>query len=151
MSYLLRAVKTKNDVDTVIRDILDKIVVIRFGRSSDSACMKLDEILMKSSRDVSNFAEIFVADADAPELQVYVKYFDITFLPATLFFFNAEHMKMDYGTQDHTKFIGAFSSRQDFIDVVEVLFRGAMHGKYIVPCPLPPERIPKYDLIYKDI
>ncbi|KAF0895897.1 hypothetical protein E2562_017543 [Oryza meyeriana var. granulata] len=54
-------------------------------------------------------------------------------------------------TPDHTKWIGSFSSKQDFIDVVEAIFRGAMKGKLIVSCPLPPERIPRFQLLFKDM
>eukprot|EP00249_Psilotum_nudum_P021132 c27983_g1_i5 orf=303-644(+) len=113
--------------------------------------MQLDEILAKSAREVSKFASIATVDIDAEGIQMYVKYFDISWIPATIFFFNAQHMKMDSGSADHTKWIGAFESKQDFIDVVETVFRGAMKGKMIVTCPLPPERIPKFQLLYKDI
>ena len=53
--------------------------------------------LAKSVRDVSKFAVIGLIDADAAEIQSYIKYFDISLIPATLFFFNAHHMKMDSG------------------------------------------------------
>ncbi|KAL8092884.1 uncharacterized protein LOC141689134 [Apium graveolens] len=151
MSYLLRTLKKKEEIDTVIRDTIDKVLVLRFGTSSDSVSLLLDDVLSKSERDVSKFASIALVDVDSEDVQVYVKYFDITFIPSTVFFFNAHHMKMDSGSADHTKWVGAFQSKQDFVDVVEEIFRGAMKGKLIVNCPLPPERIPKFQLLYKDV
>ncbi|XP_060668819.1 uncharacterized protein LOC112488968 [Ziziphus jujuba] len=54
-------------------------------------------------------------------------------------------------TADHTKWVGAFHQKQDFIDVVEAIFKGAMTRKLIVNCFLPPERIPKYQLLHEDV
>ncbi|KAA3467765.1 thioredoxin-like protein 4B [Gossypium australe] len=212
MSYLLTTLTRKKEVDTIIRDTIDKVLVLRFGRADDAVCLQLDDILAKTAREVSKFATVALVDVDSEDVQVYVKYFDITLIPSTIFFFNAHHMKMDSGTADHTKWVGAFHEKQDFIDVVEeewdmvealvtqccvlvqhghafsqeekkiktllkqwwlagegeekdlpchaanlltstlqAIFRGAMKGKLIVDCPLPPERIPKYQLLYKDV
>lgn len=150
-SALLPTLRLKSEVDTAIRDTLDKVLVLRFGRATDAACLHLDDILASSSWDISKFATVALVDMDSEEIQVYIDYFDITLVPATIFFFNAHHMKMDSGTPDHTKWIGSFSSKQDFIDVVEAIFRGAMKGKLIVSCPLPPERIPRFQLLFKDV
>ncbi|KAF5480958.1 hypothetical protein F2P56_001659 [Juglans regia] len=151
MSYLMTTLTKKREVDTIIRDTIDKVLVLRFGRASDPVCLHLDDLLRKSSREVSKFATVALVDIDSEEIQVYVNYFDISFIPSTIFFFNAHHMKMDSGTADHTKWVGAFQKKQDFIDVVEAIYRGAMKGKLIVSCPLPSERIPKYQLLYKDV
>ncbi|KAG6466611.1 hypothetical protein ZIOFF_075581 [Zingiber officinale] len=177
--FLLPTLTTKRDVDSIIRDTLDTVLLLRFGRAADFLCLHLDDIvpsllplflffslflnlsltccgllhpqLSKSAWKVSKFANIALVDADAEEVQVYLNYFDITLLPSTVFFFNAHHMKMDSGTPDHTKWVGSFYTKQDLIDVLEAIFRGAMKGKLIVRCPLPPERIPKYRLLFKDV
>ncbi|KAI5679999.1 hypothetical protein M9H77_01226 [Catharanthus roseus] len=151
MEHLLPTLRKKEEIDSAIRDTIDKVVVLRFGRSSDAVCLQLDDILYKSAREVSKFATVALVDIDSEDVRVYVNYFDITLIPSTVFFFNAHHMKMDSGSADHTKWVGAFQKKQDFIDVVEAIYRGAMKGKLIVPCPLPPERIPKFQLLYKDV
>ncbi|KXJ19398.1 thioredoxin-like protein 4B [Exaiptasia diaphana] len=149
MSYLLTGLKQKKDVDNAIKNTEDKVLVLRFGREKDLVCMQLDDILAKSSQELSRMADIYKVEVD--DVPVYTKYFDITLIPATIFFFNGQHIKVDYGTPDHTKFIGSFKTKQDFIDVVEVVLRGATRGKLIVTSPLDPRNVPKYNLLYKDI
>lgn len=117
--------------------------------------------LFKSAREVSKFASMALVDIDSEDVQVYVKYFDITLIPSTVFFFNAQHMKMDSGwvnalanatlysnlllwcawfsclfvsmnrSADHTKWVGSFHRKQDVIDVVEVTFCSCHATEYI--------------------
>lgn len=149
MSYLLDSLETKEDIDRAITKTTDIVLVLRFGRNEDSTCLQLDHLLAKCAAELANMARIFIVDVD--KVPVYTKYFDITLIPSTVFFFNAQHIKVDWGTPDHTKFVGSFRNKQDLIDMVEVIYRGAMKGKVIVTSPLDPANVPKYELIYKDI
>ncbi|KAI4967772.1 hypothetical protein ZWY2020_014967 [Hordeum vulgare] len=80
-SVVLTTLRRKWEVDAAIRNTLDKVLVLRFGRASDAACLQLDDVLAKSSWDISKFATAALVDMDSEEIQVYVDYFDITLSP----------------------------------------------------------------------
>lgn len=149
MCEVLQKLKTKAEIDAVIKSTEDLVLVLRFGRDTDIACLQLDHIMEKSAACLRNMATIYTIDVDSA--LEYACYFDISLVPATVFFFNGQHMKVDWGRPDNTKFIGSFKTKQDFIDVIETIYRGAMRGKLIVNSPLDPVNVPKYDLIYKNI
>lgn len=43
MAYVLPRLLTKKDVDTAIKSTVDKVLVLRFGRDTDSVCLQLDD------------------------------------------------------------------------------------------------------------
>lgn len=45
MSFLLSKLQTKKDVDRAIKTTEDKVLVLRFGKDSDLACLQLDDIV----------------------------------------------------------------------------------------------------------
>lgn len=45
MSLFLPKLDTKKEVDQAIKTVEDKVLVLRFGRDTDSVCMQLDEIV----------------------------------------------------------------------------------------------------------
>lgn len=45
MSFVLTTLTKKREVDTIIRDTLEKVLVLRFGRPTDRACLILDDIV----------------------------------------------------------------------------------------------------------
>ncbi|GAB0177732.1 Thioredoxin-like 4B [Pygoscelis adeliae] len=149
MSFLLPKLTCKREVDQAIKSVAEKVLVLRFGRDNDAVCLQLDDILAKTAHDLSKMAVIYLVDVN--KVPVYTQYFDISYIPSTVFFFNGQHMKVDYGSPDHTKFVGSFKTKQDFIDLIEVIYRGAMRGKLIVRSPIDPNNIPKYDLLYQGI
>ena len=48
MSYVLNRLKSKKEVDSVIKSSEDKVLVLRFGRETDAVCMQLDDIVSTS-------------------------------------------------------------------------------------------------------
>ncbi|XP_053462192.1 thioredoxin-like protein 4B isoform X3 [Nycticebus coucang] len=95
MSFLLPTLTCKKEVDQVIKSTAEKVLVLRFGRDEDPVCLQLDDILSKTSSDLSKMAAIYLVDVD--RTPVYTQYFDISYIPSTVFFFNGQHMKVDYG------------------------------------------------------
>jgi hypothetical protein len=45
MSFLLPKLTTKQEVDNVIKSTRDLVLVLRFGREDDTACLQLDDIV----------------------------------------------------------------------------------------------------------
>lgn len=67
-----------------------------------SSCLSLIVIhlshsfqLAKTAHDLSKMAVIYLVDVN--NVPVYTQYFDISYIPSTVFFFNGQHMKVDYG------------------------------------------------------
>ena len=44
-SMFLSALASKAEVDAAIRDTVDKVVVLRFGRQDDPTCLAMDDIV----------------------------------------------------------------------------------------------------------
>ncbi|XP_023066089.1 thioredoxin-like protein 4B isoform X3 [Piliocolobus tephrosceles] len=97
MSFLLPKLTSKKEVDQAIKSTAEKVLVLRFGRDEDPVCLQLDDILSKTSSDLSKMAAIYLVDVD--QTPVYTQYFDISYIPSTVFFFNGQHMKVDYGRE----------------------------------------------------
>lgn len=45
MSFLLPKLTSKKEIDEVIRNVAEKVLVLRFGKDDDSVCLQLDEIV----------------------------------------------------------------------------------------------------------
>ncbi|XP_042314939.1 thioredoxin-like protein 4B [Sceloporus undulatus] len=95
MSFLLPKLSSKKEVDGAIKSVAERVLVLRFGRDEDLVCMQLDDILAKTAHDLSKMAAVYLVDVS--KVPVYTQYFDISYIPSTVFFFNGQHMKVDYG------------------------------------------------------
>ncbi|XP_016312346.1 thioredoxin-like protein 4B [Sinocyclocheilus anshuiensis] len=137
MSLFLPKLSCKKDIDDAIKSVAEKVLVLRFGRDEDSVCLQLDEIVSYDDHDFSGHNFLFSCLIDI-SLKLFISlHSDFDLFP--------------FRSPDHTKFVGSFKTKQDFMDLIEVIYRGAMRGKLIVQSPIDPRNVPKYDLLYHDI
>ena len=133
MSYLLPHLENGWEVDQAILSEEDRVVVIRFGHDYEPTCMKMDEILYSIAEEVQNFAVIYLVDiGKVPDFNQMYELFDAC---TTMFFFRNKHMMVDLGTGNNNKINWAMENKQDLIDIIELVYKGAKKGKGLVVAP----------------
>lgn len=130
MSYLLPHLQNGWEVDQAIVTEEDRVVILRFGRDTDATCMVQDEVLGKIAEKVKNFAVIYVVDNDKVKdfNEMYELYDDCS----TMFFFRNKHIMVDLGTGNNNKINWALTDKQEMIDIIEMVYRGARKGLGLV-------------------
>lgn len=150
-SVVLPHLKTGWHVDQAIMSEEDRLVVIRFGRDWDPDCMRQDEVLYRPfpsshlapypltqyttgiADKVKNFAVIYLCDIDqVPDFNKMYELYD----PVTvMFFFRNKHMMCDFGTGNNNKMNWVLEDKQELIDIIETIYKGAKKGRGLVVSP----------------
>ena len=133
MSYVIPHLISGWAVDQAIMTEEERVVVIRFGNDGDATCMQMDEILYSTAEKMKNFAVVYVVDVEeVPDFNAMYELYD----PCTvMFFFRNKHIMVDLGTGDNNKITWALTNKQEFIDIIETVFRGARKGRGLVVSP----------------
>jgi DIM1 family U5 snRNP protein len=133
MSYLLPHLHSGWAVDQSILNEETRVVLIRFGHDWDTTCMEMDEILFQIADDIKNFAVIYLVDiSEVPDFNTMYELYD----PCTvMFFFRNKHIMVDFGTGNNNKINWAFNNKQELIDIIETVYRGARKGRGLVISP----------------
>ncbi|CAF9935680.1 MAG: U4/U6-U5 snRNP complex subunit dib1 [Heterodermia speciosa] len=121
-------------LDQAIMSEEERLVVIRFGRDYDPDCSPPNRQSITGIADrVKNFAVIYVCDLDqVPDFKQMYELYD----PVTLmFFFRNKHMMCDFGTGNNNKLNWVLEDKQELIDIVETIYRGAKKGRGLVVSP----------------
>merc|ERR1719148_264855 len=93
----------------------------------------MDECLYGISDDVSNFAVIYLVDiTEVPDFNILYELYDKV---SVMFFFRNKHMMIDLGTGNNNKVNWAMNDKQEFIDILETIYRGARKGRGLVISP----------------
>lgn len=109
------------------------MVAVRFGREHDSKCMVMDEILAKAKVPLQNFVKIYVVDT--VEVPDFNQMYELTDPMSIMFFYKNKHIQVDCGTGNNNKINFELNSVQEFIDIAEVVYRGATKGRGLVQSP----------------
>jgi len=93
----------------------------------------MDETLYKVAEKMKNFAAIYLVDVtEVPDFNKMYELYD----PCTImFFYRNKHIMIDLGTGNNNKINWAMEDEQEFIDIVETIFRGARKGRGLVVSP----------------
>ncbi|CAI5477367.1 unnamed protein product [Closterium sp. Yama58-4] len=120
-------------VDQAILSEEDRVVVIRFGHDWDDVCMQMDEVLAGVAETIKNFAVVYLVDiSEVPDFNTMYELYD----PCTvMFFFRNKHIMIDLGTGNNNKINWALKDKQEFVDIVETVYRGARKGRGLVVSP----------------
>ncbi|KAK9432119.1 4A/4B type thioredoxin-like protein [Lipomyces doorenjongii] len=111
----------------------ERLVVIRFGRDWDEQCMRMDELLYRVADRVKNFAVIYVCDID--EVPDFNKMYELYDPCTVMFFFRNKHMMCDFGTGNNNKLNWVLEDKQELIDIIETIYKGAKKGRGLVISP----------------
>ncbi|KAJ9438221.1 Thioredoxin-like protein YLS8 [Diplonema papillatum] len=133
MSYLLPHLETGWAVDQAILTEEEKVVAIRFGHDWDKDCMVMDEVLAKTAEKLKNMAMIYVVDVS--EVPDFNKMYELYDTVTVMFFYRNKHIMIDLGTGNNNKINWPMKSSQEFIDIVETVYRGAKKGRGLVISP----------------
>ncbi|KAG1675989.1 hypothetical protein FOA52_014233 [Chlamydomonas sp. UWO 241] len=133
MSYLLPHLHSGFAVDQAILGEEDRVVIMRWGHDHDEVCMEMDETLAGVAEKIKNFACIYLVDlSEVPDFCTMYELYD----PCTcMFFFRNKHIMIDLGTGNNNKINWAMQDKQEFIDIVETIYRGARKGRGLVVSP----------------
>ena len=114
--------------------------------------MKMDEVLYQIAEKVKNYAVFYlvditeVSDFNKMWVTVYCEWFSALikytlhryelYDPCTImFFFRNKHIMIDLGTGNNNKINWAIEDKQEMMDIVETVYRGARKGRGLVVSP----------------
>lgn len=133
MSYLLPHLYNGWEVDQAIITEEDRVVVIRFGTDQDTQCMLMDETLASISETIQNFAVIYLVDIK--KVNCFNSMYELYDPCTVMFFYRNKHIMVDFGTGDNNKIKWVITDKQEMIDIIEVVYKGARKGKGLVISP----------------
>lgn len=133
MTALIHDLPSAWHVDQACMSEDERVVVIRFGDPKDKDTWAQDEMLYKIADKIRNFAVIYTCDNT--QIRDFNQMYELYDVCTVMFFWRNKHMMCDFGTGNNNKLNFLINDKQDLIDVVEVIYRGAKKGRGLVVSP----------------
>jgi len=89
------------EVDNAIMHEENRLVIIRFGRTENIDCMKMDDVLYKIQDLIKNFSVIYIVDNE--KVQDFNTMYELYDPCTIMFFYRNKHMMIDLGTGNNNK------------------------------------------------
>lgn len=95
--------------------------------------MKMDETLVKIAERVKQWCSIYLVDlTQVPDFTAMYELYDAC---TVMIFYRNKHMMIDLGTGNNNKINWAIEDKQEMLDILEVVWKGAKKGKGLVVSP----------------
>lgn len=95
--------------------------------------MKMDETLVKIAERVKQWCSIYLVDiTEVPDFTAMYELYDAC---TVMIFYRNKHMMIDLGTGNNNKINWAIEDKQELLDILEVVWKGAKKGKGLVISP----------------
>lgn len=133
MSFLLPHLPSGWHVDQAILNEPERLVLLRFGHDWDPDSMQTDQTLAQVAPRTAAFCTIYLVDTS--QVPDFTKMYELYDPVSLMFFYRNRHILLDCGTGNNNKINWAISDKQELIDIIEVVYRGARKGKGLVIAP----------------
>eukprot|EP00928_Gymnodinium_smaydae_P072665 TRINITY_DN55994_c0_g1_i1.p2 TRINITY_DN55994_c0_g1~~TRINITY_DN55994_c0_g1_i1.p2 ORF type:complete len:143 (-),score=24.18 TRINITY_DN55994_c0_g1_i1:189-617(-) len=117
-------------VERVVTTEAEKVLLLRFGHDYDPECMEIDEVLAAVLPRVQQYCQIHLVDTkEVPDFCQQYELYD----PCTLmFFYRGRHVQIEMGMGDRFKITWAPHGKEELVDLIETVHRGAQQGRDLV-------------------
>ena len=122
-------------VDQAIMTEEDRLVVIRFGDHRDPDCQRQDEVLEKAARMTRQWCVFYKCDNRPRKVPDFNQMYELWDRTTVMFFFRNKHMMCDFGTGNNNKINWVLDNKDEMIDILEVIYKGARKGRGLVNSP----------------
>eukprot|EP01013_Petalomonas_cantuscygni_P023918 TRINITY_DN45445_c0_g1_i1.p2 TRINITY_DN45445_c0_g1~~TRINITY_DN45445_c0_g1_i1.p2 ORF type:complete len:143 (-),score=25.16 TRINITY_DN45445_c0_g1_i1:49-477(-) len=133
MAFLLPNLYSGWAVDCAIQHDDDRIVVIRFGIPDDPRCAIMDHTLSSIAETLKQFAVIYLVDTRS--VKDFTAMYELIDPVSVMFFWRNKIVQVELGTGQNHKLTFPITDKQEMIDLVETVYRGARKGRGIVVAP----------------